>query len=347
MNEWIYSLSEQLETGKPCVLVTVAAIRGSAPREAGAKMIVTEQEVIGTIGGGQLEYQCVQVAVRSLQSGEDRRTLRKFTLGANCGQCCGGVVEVFFEPICADKPLWLQSLKQARDRREPILLASSEQTKYLIDARGNCLYPRGATIDDTLRAKAQQVLIENQGAQKMNDEFVLDPIVSSDLHIAIFGAGHVGTAMVNSLSTLDCNVRWIDDRRNIFPERLPDNVQAIESNRPELEVRALPAGAFFLVMTHSHPLDLQIIDQILRRDDFIYCGLIGSVSKRRSFERRLLKLGLAQSRIDKLTCPIGLPGIEGKKPAEIAVAVAAELLQIRSAAARELPENVHLIHRKT
>ena len=186
-----------------------------------------------------------------------------------------------------------------------------------------------------------------------NDQDVLfEPVVSSDLNIAVFGAGHVGVATVNALSSLDSNIRWIDSRRNIFPEHLPGNVQIIESGRPELEVAAMPAGACYLVMTHSHPLDLDIIQQILGRGDFNYCGLIGSRSKRHRFEKRLRQQGMAQSRIDKLTCPIGIDGIDGKKPAEIAIAVAAELLQMsearcrKASAGEDLPDNVRLLRRQ-
>ena len=107
----------------------------------------------------------------------------------------------------------------------------------------------------------------------------------------------------------------------------------------------MPAGSCYLVMTHSHPLDQAVIQQILARDDFCYCGLIGSVSKRRQFEKRLLKLGMPQSRFDRLTCPIGIDGIAGKKPPEIAIAVAAELLRLSEArgAGEKLPANVRIL----
>jgi xanthine dehydrogenase accessory factor len=355
MNRWIDDLTEQIAAGNACVLVTVAGIRGSAPRGAGTKMLVTEQEIIGTIGGGQLEYQCAQIAFKSLQSGEDGCYSRRFTLGANCGQCCGGIVEVLFESFYADKPQWLDVLKKAHDRRESILMATGRLTKYLIDGRGICRYPPDFAADEQLLAKALQFLNQKSGAQKVelnlkddgDRDLLFEPVVSSDLNVAVFGAGHVGTAIVNTMSSLDCNIRWIDNRRDIFPDHLPDNVQKIESERPELEVAAMPAGTCYLVMTHSHPLDQEIIQQVLARDDFAYCGLIGSVSKRRQFEKRLRKLGMAQTRIDKMTCPIGIDGIDGKKPAEIAISVAAELLQILQAEfntmSEDLPDNVQIL----
>ena len=112
----------------------------------------------------------------------------------------------------------------------------------------------------------------------------------------------------------------------------------------------MPADTCYLVMTHSHPLDQAVIQQVLARDDVRYCGLIGSISKRRQFEKRLLKLGMKQAHFDRLTCPIGIDGIAGKKPAEIAIAVAAELLQLTESKAvaggKDLPENVRILHQK-
>ena len=361
MNQWIDDLSRQLGDGNACVLVTVAGVRGSAPREVGAKMLVTDSEIIGTIGGGQLEYKCTQIACRTLLDKENGCKIRKFTLGANCGQCCGGVVEVFFEAFCTETPAWLNELLQAHRRREAMLIATGQNNKYLIDASGICRYPSNADVNDGLISEALRILNQKESAQrvkltmKMNggrddsDDLLLEPVVSSAMNIAVFGAGHVGAATVSTLSSLDCNIRWVDSRRDIFPTRLPDNVQKIESEQPPLEVAAMPTDTCYLVMTHSHPLDQEIIQQILARDDFAYCGLIGSTSKRRRFEKRLRKIGIDQSRIDKMTCPIGIGGIDGKKPAEIAIAVAAELLQISGAKAlgAKLPDNVRLLRQST
>ncbi len=363
MNEWIDDLSEQIGHGNACVLVTVAGVRGSAPREVGAKMLGTERETIGTIGGGQLEYKCTQIAFNTIRNSEDGSHLRKFTLGANCGQCCGGIVEVLFESFCATKPAWLGELLAVYHRREPAIIATiagrlDATGKYVITADGNCIFPAELTVDDELLSEAMRILVQSGRAQRVRttmsgdneQDVLLEPVVSSGLNIAVFGAGHVGAATVNALSSLDGNIRWIDSRRNIFPEHLPRNVQKIESGRPELEVAAMPAGACYLVMTHSHPLDRDIIQQILERDDFSYCGLIGSRSKRHRFEKRLRQQGMAQSRIDKLTCPIGIDGIDGKKPAEIAIAVAAELLQTSEARCRkesagdDMPDNVRFLH---
>lgn len=364
MNEWIDDLCEQVSGGKACVLVTVAGVRGSAPRELGAKMLVTKHETIGTIGGGQLEYKCTQIACDALRNSDDGSHLRKFTLGANCGQCCGGIVEVLFESYVSTRPDWLDELRAAYRRREPLIIATLPDArgafgKYLITAGGDCIYPANDRADGNLIYQAMQILASKDGAHrarvtlddKIEQDVLFDPVVTSGINIAVFGAGHVGTATVTVLSLLDCNIRWIDSRRNIFPGSLSDNVQIIESGQPAMEVAAMPAGAFYIVMTHSHPLDLEIIQQILGRDDFGYCGLIGSLSKRRRFEKQLRRLGISDACIDRLICPIGIDGIDGKKPAEIAIAVAAELLRVAEAGIRTasngeaMPDNVCFLRR--
>jgi xanthine dehydrogenase accessory factor len=126
-------------------------------------------------------------------------------------------------------------------------------------------------------------------------------------------------------------------------------VTVIGSADPAREVLALPAGAFYLVMTHSHPLDYEICEQVLARDDFSYCGLIGSRSKRRRFEKRMRRQGMPDARLARLTCPIGVRGIDGKRPGEIAIAVTAELLQVRERLSARNHEagagNVHPLRR--
>ncbi len=122
-------------------------------------------------------------------------------------------------------------------------------------------------------------------------------------------------------------------RDDIFPETIPGNVTINVSDQPEAEIAAIPAGSFVLVMTHSHPLDQRILMAALKRDDFRYVGLIGSATKRARFIRRLKALGLSDAQLARLTCPIGIEGAGGKHPAEIAIAVAAQLLQVRDAEA--------------
>jgi xanthine dehydrogenase accessory factor len=161
---------------------------------------------------------------------------------------------------------------------------------------------------------------------------LLERIAPDAFHVTLFGAGHVGQALAASLGLLPCRVTWVDDRDGQFPATIPANVSVVTSAAPPLEVAQAPTGSFFLVMTHSHAIDQDICEEILRRDDFAYCGLIGSGTKRAMFERRLAQRGIPRERLSRLTCPIGIPGIRGKEPAVIAAAVVAQLLQVREAA---------------
>lgn len=348
MNEWIEELSDLTAAGERAVVVTVAGIRGSAPREVGAKMIVTETETLGTIGGGQLEYQCTRIAWEMLGN-EETPELRKFPLGTSMGQCCGGVVDVLFEPMASGIPAWLRDIGALHGQRKPAVLCTKlrgRRVKGVVTADTAFHFAADGTADDVIEW-ARDGLATRRVALRRDDWF-LELIVGSDLNIAVFGAGHVGSAVVQSLCALDCNIRWIDSRRDIF-RRTPPNVRAIESDNPPLEVAAMPPHGCYLIMTHSHALDFEICDRILRRDDAAYCGLIGSRSKRRRFEKRFRAQGMRQNVIDKLVCPIGVSGIRGKKPAEIAVAAAAELLQayesMRHDARIAYPDNVHPLTR--
>lgn len=150
------------------------------------------------------------------------------------------------------------------------------------------------------------------------------------MHIVLFGAGHVGHALVTLLGRLPCVVQWVDERDELFPDEFPANVQLEATDTPEAIVDAAPAGAYFLVMTHNHALDFALAARIMRRRDFTYFGMIGSKTKRVKFERRLIERGVDLDRLVEMICPIGVAGIVDKAPYSIAIAVCAELFQVRS-----------------
>jgi len=342
MHEWVDDLYRIRQAGERTIVVTVANVRGSAPREIGAKMLVSASDTLGTIGGGQLEYQCTQIACGLLrESNADVRLLRRFPLGANCGQCCGGIVDILFED-CAAGAGWLNDLTDANRAGQAALMLTQLESGGNID--------RTTVRPDELQVagKFERAVVE-AAKQALNDGYarnlkltakrsvLIEPMTDPRFDIVVFGAGHVGTATVAMLATLDCNIRWVDNRRKVLSANLPANVQTLRSDAPEREVAAMPANAFYLIMTHSHPLDYEICSEVLKRGDFAYCGLIGSLSKQRRFTKRLRQD--AVTNIERLTCPIGIAGISGKKPAEIAISVAAELLQVREAASQN--ETIH------
>jgi xanthine dehydrogenase accessory factor len=144
----------------------------------------------------------------------------------------------------------------------------------------------------------------------------------------LFGAGHVGAAIVRALAELPCQITWVDEREDMYPETLPANTRMEATDIPEALVDAAAPGSCFLVMTHSHALDQRLSERILRRTDVGWFGLIGSKTKRMQFEHRLRERGISMARLSDMVCPIGIPGITGKAPAVIAAAVAAQLLQV-------------------
>lgn len=146
--------------------------------------------------------------------------------------------------------------------------------------------------------------------------------------LMLFGAGHVGTALVRALADLPCHVTWVDTRDAQFPALVPANTVVECTDTPEALIAAAPAGTSFLVMTHSHALDQHLSEHILMRPEPGWFGLIGSQTKRMQFEHRLRDRGIDAARLAAMVCPIGLPGIGGKEPAVIAAAVTAQLLQV-------------------
>jgi xanthine dehydrogenase accessory factor len=148
----------------------------------------------------------------------------------------------------------------------------------------------------------------------------------SAFHVVLFGAGHVGKEVARILEHVPCRLTWIDARPEVFPEKTGKNVRVVIEEEPAWMVDEAPAGAFYLVMTHSHALDLELVERILKRNDAAFVGLIGSETKAAKFRLRLQQKNIP---VERLVCPIGLfKG--GKHPAEVAVSAVAQLLERRA-----------------
>jgi len=316
MSQWPESLLTLIEQGVPSVLVTIVGAKGSVPRGVGTKMIVTHQGLQqGTIGGGNLEYQCIEAAKQRLHSNDAvwLRDVQRFALGASLGQCCGGVVIVLFDYIDTNKPEWLLTLLKHKAARECVELITA--------------------LNDESQVK-RVVVCDQLNSQPVahSDDYLIETIEPNNFTIVLFGAGHVGRALVQVLSGLECEVLWVDSRADEFPENIPLNVTKIVNPDPEEVVEAAPAGSYFIVLTHSHRLDQLLCERVLARADFRYCGLIGSRSKRSKFEHRLRAKGFSEAQLATLTCPIGIPTLSDKQPGHIAIAVAAQLLELNQTA---------------
>ncbi len=249
------------------ILVSVESTQGSVPRGAGTWMAVFGDRLIGTIGGGRLEFEAIAEARHRLAQGAiDAAAVRRYPLGPSLGQCCGGVVFLRFESVA---PADVDSLRTR------------------------------------LRASYRPV--------------------------ALFGGGHVGAALAQVLARLPFALSWIDSRDGIFPADVAADVVCEHSEPVQSAVADLAAGSSVLIMSFSHAEDLDIVAACLlrqrERGDLPYVGLIGSKTKWATFRHRLEQRGFTPAELDHVTCPIGVPGIEGKEPEVIAVAVAAQLLQ--------------------
>ncbi|CAI1637257.1 xanthine dehydrogenase accessory protein XdhC [Serratia proteamaculans] len=246
---------------------------------------------------------------------------------------------------------WIEVLADLRRRGEPCVLVTlvdelgstprNRGTKMLVTAERAVNTIGGGHLEFQALAIAREML-EQQTVTLRLERFPLaarlgqccggttsvlfEPLIPPRPQIALFGAGHVGRALVNILATLPCRVRWVDGRAAEFPAVIPAGVQQDVCEEPLEIVDAMPPGSYFIVMTHDHALDLALAERILRRGDAGYFGLIGSLTKRKRFDYKLGQRGICEATIAGMRCPLGLPDVKGKLPAEIAVAVAGEII---------------------
>ena len=321
MDTWA-TIGKALRGERRCALVSIVDAKGSAPREAGARMVVLQDgSFAGTIGGGTLEWRAIERARATLAKGgaggdTPPVDLARMSLGPDLGQCCGGSVRILLEVFTPDRAAEVQTLVEAEQ-------AGLFATEGRIGER--CVERTVLTGDlpggeESLLA-ADGRLLERFGTQKQV--------------LALVGAGHVGRALILALAPLDFNVVWIDPRKDEFPSIVPGDVRVVVSPAPAAELDAVPDGAFVLVMSHSHALDFDVVLAALKARRFGYVGLIGSGTKKARFISRMRQAGLGDDDIARLVCPIGIEGIESKVPAAIAASVVADLLRRRDATALE------------
>jgi xanthine dehydrogenase accessory factor len=315
-------------------MVTLNLIVGSAPREAGSRMIVTATGTHGSIGGGQLEFEATEFARKWLtEDRTPRQEHRAYALGPALNQCCGGTVTLLFERFPPGLPGWLNRLLEMERDRQMVVLASaidrSEPFKTLIESEGT----KGSDppVPSVIRERGTKLLREAdesslETVETPDESWWLECLRVRNRRLFLFGAGHVGAAVARQLSGLPFEVTWIDVRPDIFPARTGPNIITVHSDDAPAEAGKAPPGSIFVVMTHSHQLDEDICFEVLSRGDFAWLGLIGSVTKRRRFVLRLAQRGIDEETLARLVCPVGLSGIKGKQPATIALSLAAQLM---------------------
>lgn len=313
-------LDRWLGEGTRACLVTVLSVEGSSPREVGARMLVrADGGCSGTIGGGALEWQVLALAQRLLDNHpEGHGAIRSFSLGPDLGQCCGGRIKVLVEAFGDDDRGWIASLGEVEALGRFI-------TTGRVDDRG--IFLRSPTDLDP----------RSPGTIALKQFMLHEVHGETRTHLLLFGAGHVGRALVMALAPLPFSVRWVDPRPDAFPAHFPGNVTPVVSTNPVAEIGAAQPGTQLLAMTHSHALDLDLMAAALTNPAISFVGVIGSRTKRARFASRLGVLGLSDTLIARMACPIGLPVLTGKEPATIAAGVAVQLLEAHEKALADAP----------
>ena len=340
----LFALSEALRAHGPVARVAIAAVEGSSPREVGVSMLVWAEGQSGTIGGGALEFEAAARARAMLAESpptpslpheggggrmtgslalDDRRDrlpppfvgegegggatrVDRIALGPLLGQCCGGAVVLWTEVYEAPPVPVAGVIARGPD---PMPLAVKRK---LASARGQGVRPEAGLVAGWL----------------------VEPAAEVERQVWVWGAGHVGRALVSVLAPLPgIAVTWVDVARERFPEDIPSRVTMVPAADPAVLADHAPLAAEHLILTFSHALDLELCHRLLNRG-FRSCGLIGSATKWARFRTRLKALGHAAGEVARISCPIGDPAL-GKHPQAIAVGVAADLLRAPQLAARE------------
>ena len=309
MSEWIAQARAAVQAGERLAMVTVVGAQGSTPRETGARMLVWPDRFSGTIGGGALERQALDQARKLLAQDARRHALQDYPLGPLLGQCCGGHVRLLVERLDSASQAWLD---EAAARTEPFRL----QAQFEDGELHRTVAGSGSALSDSPRTPIPEV------------RTLSETITPKPPRLVIFGAGHVGQAVAGAFAALPFSLDWLASREDLRPEAGGTHATILSEDELEACIEAAPADTLFAIFTHSHDLDYRLTRAVLRRGDFRYLGLIGSATKRVRFERRLRDDGVTEAELARLTCPIGIRTLKSKAPAVIAVALAAELLQL-------------------
>ncbi len=297
MTDWIAPAKAALAAGRTA-LVTVLATEGSAPRGAGTRMIVTNDRSVGTIGGGRLEYQAIDQARAILAHPPGTWRVQDYPLGPLLGQCCGGRVRLLIEHL--DDMGWADDLKADEN------VGVSFETARIVRTP-TCAPPAPVPA----RGERPTQFVEFGQARSKQ--------------VQLFGAGHVGKAIARALNGLPFSLAWFDTR----PEMDAAGVTILADRNITDCLRDADAETMVLILTHDHGLDYRLAAAALESQS-AFIGLIGSKTKKVRFLSRLAADGFDEGARARLTCPIGLPGIDGNEPDIIAIAVAAQLLQLCS-----------------
>ena len=326
-------LKETLDGGKDAVLVTVVASSGSTPRGAGARMLVTDAgRIYGTIGGGAVEYRAQQVAVEVLTSKSSR--MESFILRKNevqdLGMVCGGDVTVYFHYL-SPKTDGLPAVVRAAGE----LFAAGEVcwlVTGLFLGGGLSLYgtKRGLVGTDVPAVALEQVAPTPKQVETDGKTWYIEPLLRGGV-VYIFGGGHVAQALVPALAAVDFRCQVIEDREEFCrPELFPGAERTYLLQPQDFEgVLSIGPEDYVCIMTRGHKDDMTC-EAFALHTPARYIGVIGSRKKTAAVNAQLREQGFTDDDLGRVTTPIGL-SIGAQTPAEIAVSIAAQLIQVRSA----------------
>ncbi|MDB2324091.1 xanthine dehydrogenase accessory protein XdhC [Alphaproteobacteria bacterium] len=307
---WITHALDRIDKTGPVVRASVINRKGSAPRDVGAMMLIDQRDIWQTIGGGTLEFDVMRQARQMINDTPQKwqRRVIKAALGPDMGQCCGGFVEILLE-VFGDFE---------RDTLSQLAALAVENERLVMLAHPLVAGPELSKI-----SSAEAGLVE--AGFNSDKTLFIAPISTVTRVVFLYGAGHIGRALVGHLAALELDVHWIDIGPTRFPMQIPSGVRRVIASDPALIAGHAPPDAIHLVITHNHALDEAICYSVLKNDHFARLGLIGSATKRARFQSRLTKAGITPDKIKRLACPIGLPEIAGKQPVRIALSIAAEV----------------------
>lgn len=333
MKEMLKQMKKYLENGEDLVLVTVLASSGSTPRGAGAHMLVGQDgRIAGTIGGGAVEHRAEQVARKVL---EDKASLAQdFVLNKNdvqsLGMICGGDVSVFFSYIPPGDKDTLSTIQQAESS-----FSANEDLWMLCDLKRNgrmSLYAPSLGLTDKELPKEiiRQLRRRPQRIQKNHRDLYTEQIASAG-RVYIFGCGHVGQELEPVLSHLGFRCTVLDDRPEFANRKLfltAEEVKCIDFHHISDSVK-IQKEDYVCVMTRGHAFDTIVQAQVIPCRP-CYLGVIGSRTKTAKVRQTLMEeYGFSEEDLNLVTAPIGLP-IQSETPAEIAISIAAQMIQVRA-----------------
>jgi xanthine dehydrogenase accessory factor len=296
------SLAQAVEAHGQVARILIADHKGSSPREAGTAMLVWDAGFSGTIGGGALEYQAIENAQNQLKN-KALTSVKRIPLGPNLGQCCGGSVTLVTEYFTQE------NLPQTDTVFARQIQAGTPEPLWVKRSLANTR--NGAETHDI----------------NLQDGWLVEPISQPHQPVWVYGAGHVGRAIIDTLQDLPFDITWVDTSVDRFPENTPETVTQLVAQNPALATKHAPQDAQHYILTYSHALDLELCHAILGHS-FKSLGLIGSKTKYTRFTTKLHALGHSQAQVSRIICPIGDPSL-GKEPKAIALGIASALLKQR------------------